>query len=118
MREATWAGGYVAHLPWATVTRGRGRGPTRIAILDNFCWGYTDRPETLGSLVRASLACYDAAVALGTPFISGKDSLNNEYSYLEGGVRKTIQNRSFSGEIPERAFRGIPAARLRRKRLG
>jgi phosphoribosylformylglycinamidine synthase len=68
-----------------------GADPSRIAILDNFCWGYTDRPETLGSLVRASLACYDAAVALGTPFISGKDSLNNEYSYVDGGVRKTIQ---------------------------
>jgi phosphoribosylformylglycinamidine synthase len=68
-----------------------GADPSRIAILDNFCWGYTDRPETLGSLVRASLACYDAAVALGTPFISGKDSLSNEYSYVDGGVRKTIQ---------------------------
>ncbi|HZL90363.1 MAG TPA: phosphoribosylformylglycinamidine synthase subunit PurL [Pirellulaceae bacterium] len=68
-----------------------GADPSRIAILDNFCWGYTDRPETLGSLVRASLACYDAAVALGTPFISGKDSLNNEYSFEGGGLRKTIQ---------------------------
>ncbi|HYW78431.1 MAG TPA: phosphoribosylformylglycinamidine synthase subunit PurL, partial [Thermoguttaceae bacterium] len=56
-----------------------GADPTRIAILDNFCWGTTDRPETLGSLVRAALACYDMAVVLKTPFISGKDSLNNEF---------------------------------------
>jgi phosphoribosylformylglycinamidine synthase subunit PurSL len=56
-----------------------GADPQRIAILDNFCWGNTDRPETLGSLVRAALACYDVATALGTPFISGKDSLNNEF---------------------------------------
>ncbi len=56
-----------------------GADPDRIAILDNFCWGTTDRPETLGSLVRAALACYDVATALGTPFISGKDSLNNEF---------------------------------------
>ncbi|MDZ7617243.1 MAG: phosphoribosylformylglycinamidine synthase subunit PurL, partial [Patescibacteria group bacterium] len=56
-----------------------GADPRQIAILDNFCWGNTDRPETLGSLVRAALACYDVAVALGTPFISGKDSLNNEF---------------------------------------
>ena len=56
-----------------------GADPARIAILDNFCWGATDRPETLGSLVRAALACHDVAVALGTPFISGKDSLNNEF---------------------------------------
>ena len=56
-----------------------GADPQRIAILDNFCWGNTDRPETLGSLVRAALACYDVATVLGTPFISGKDSLNNEF---------------------------------------
>jgi phosphoribosylformylglycinamidine synthase len=56
-----------------------GADPARVAILDNFCWGNTDRPETLGSLVRAALACYDVATVLGTPFISGKDSLNNEF---------------------------------------
>ncbi|HUT90884.1 MAG TPA: phosphoribosylformylglycinamidine synthase subunit PurL, partial [Thermoguttaceae bacterium] len=56
-----------------------GADPSRIALLDNFCWGNTDRPETLGSLVRAALACHDVAVVLGTPFISGKDSLNNEF---------------------------------------
>jgi len=56
-----------------------GADPSKIAILDNFCWGSTDRPETLGSLVRSALACYDLAVELGTPFISGKDSLNNEF---------------------------------------
>ncbi|MHC4399377.1 MAG: phosphoribosylformylglycinamidine synthase subunit PurL [Planctomycetota bacterium] len=56
-----------------------GADPSRVAILDNFCWGNTDRPETLGSLVRAALACHDVAVTLGTPFISGKDSLNNEF---------------------------------------
>ena len=59
-----------------------GADPNRIAILDNFCWGTTDRPETLGSLVRAALACYDVATVLGTPFISGKDSLNNEFRPL------------------------------------
>ncbi len=61
-----------------------GADPARIAILDNFCWGTTDRPETLGSLVRAALACHDVAVELGTPFISGKDSLNNEFRPLSG----------------------------------
>jgi phosphoribosylformylglycinamidine synthase II len=67
-----------------------GAAPNRIAILDNFCWGYTDRPQTLGSLVRAALACHDVAVAFGTPFISGKDSLNNEFSYQHNGERRTI----------------------------
>jgi phosphoribosylformylglycinamidine synthase len=60
-----------------------GADPTRIAILDNFCWGDCERSETLGSLVRAALACYDLAVAWGTPFISGKDSLNNEFRYVD-----------------------------------
>ncbi|PHS02524.1 MAG: phosphoribosylformylglycinamidine synthase subunit PurL [Blastopirellula sp.] len=68
-----------------------GADPSMIAILDNFCWGYTDRPETLGSLVRAAIACNDMAVALGTPFISGKDSLNNEFSYFDdNGKKQTI----------------------------
>jgi phosphoribosylformylglycinamidine synthase subunit PurSL len=68
-----------------------GANPRRIAILDNFCWGDCEKPETLGSLVRAAIACYDVATALGTPFISGKDSLNNEFSYAdESGQRRTI----------------------------
>jgi phosphoribosylformylglycinamidine synthase len=68
-----------------------GANPARIAILDNFCWGDCERPETLGSLVRAAIACHDVAVALGTPFISGKDSLNNEFSYEDAsGTRRTI----------------------------
>jgi phosphoribosylformylglycinamidine synthase subunit PurSL len=67
-----------------------GADPDRIAILDNFCWGYTDRPETLGSLVRAALSCHDTALQMGTPFISGKDSLNNEFSYELNGERQTI----------------------------
>lgn len=65
-----------------------GADPARVAVLDNFCWGYTDRPETLGSLVRAAIACQEVAVALGTPFISGKDSLNNEFSYTDASGRK------------------------------
>ena len=65
-----------------------GADPSRIAILDNFCWGNTDRPETLGSLVRAALACHDLAVAWKTPFISGKDSLNNEFAWVDSSGRK------------------------------
>ncbi len=65
-----------------------GADPSRIAILDNFCWGNTDRPEILGSLVRAALACHDVAVTYGTPFISGKDSLNNEFSFTDSQGNK------------------------------
>ncbi|MFH1925782.1 MAG: phosphoribosylformylglycinamidine synthase subunit PurL, partial [Chloroflexota bacterium] len=53
----------------------------RVALLDNFCWGSAGRPEMLGALVRAAQACYDMSIVYGTPFISGKDSLNNEFEY-------------------------------------
>jgi phosphoribosylformylglycinamidine synthase len=51
-----------------------------IAILDNFCWCSSDEPERLGQLKLAAQACYDYAVAFGTPFISGKDSMFNDFS--------------------------------------
>ncbi|MBL7166336.1 MAG: phosphoribosylformylglycinamidine synthase, partial [Dehalococcoidales bacterium] len=57
----------------------------RVALLDNFCWGDTSRPDMLGALVRATRACHDMALVYGTPFISGKDSLNNEFEY-EGNI--------------------------------
>lgn len=52
----------------------------QIALLDNFCWGNPDKPDRLGGLVRCAQGCYKAAVAFGTPFISGKDSLYNEFA--------------------------------------
>ena len=55
-------------------------------ILDNFSWGNTNKPDRLGGLVRAAQACYDVAKAYGTPFISGKDSLNNEYQTEAGTI--------------------------------
>src|SRR5205085_5163492 len=57
-----------------------GADPKRTAILDNFCWGNVNDPAVLGSLVRAAEACRDVALAFGTPFISGKDSLYNAYT--------------------------------------
>jgi len=62
----------------------------RIAILDNFCGGDPTNPEIMGELVRASQACYDMAVAYGTPFISGKDSLNNQFFDPVTGRKKNI----------------------------
>jgi phosphoribosylformylglycinamidine synthase II len=64
-----------------------GADPARVAILDNFCWGDTDRPEVLGSLVLAAQACHDVAVAYRMPFISGKDSLKNEF---KAGDRRIV----------------------------
>ena len=57
----------------------------RVALLDNFSWGNTNEPQMLGALVRAAQACYDMAINYETPFISGKDSLYNEFEY-EGKI--------------------------------
>ncbi len=51
----------------------------RVALLDNFNWGNPEKPDRLGGLVRAAQGCYRAALDYGAPFISGKDSLYNEY---------------------------------------
>ena len=64
-----------------------GADPDRVALLDNFCWGNPALPDRLGSLVRATQGCHDAALAYGTPFISGKDSLNNEFVDATGQKR-------------------------------
>jgi phosphoribosylformylglycinamidine synthase len=61
-----------------------GADPERIALLDNFCWGDPRRPEVMGSLLEAGRGCYETALFFGAPFISGKDSLNNEYLGSDG----------------------------------
>ena len=61
-----------------------GGDPDRTALLDNFCWGNPEKPEILAGLVKACQACYDIAKVYGTPFISGKDSLYNEYKSISG----------------------------------
>ena len=63
-----------------------GANPARTAILDNFCWPKCDNPEQLGTLVRAAEACYVGALAYRTPFISGKDSLSNQFTTEDGRV--------------------------------
>jgi phosphoribosylformylglycinamidine synthase len=62
-----------------------GADPNRMAILDNFCWPSVDDAQTMGTLVRACEACRDAALAYGIPFISGKDSLHNQFTNSETG---------------------------------
>ena len=59
-------------------------GGRRIAILDNFSWGNPEKEDRLGQLVDACKGCYDGAIAFKTPFISGKDSLYNEYDRGNG----------------------------------
>jgi len=50
-----------------------------LALLDNFCWCSSNEPERLGQLKAAAKACYDYSVGYKTPFISGKDSMFNDF---------------------------------------
>lgn len=62
----------------------------KMALLDNFCWPDPVKSEKnpdgefkLAQLVRAAKALYDFSLLFGTPFISGKDSMKNDYIYGE-----------------------------------
>lgn len=68
-----------------------GADPARIAILDNFCWPSCAKPGNLGALVRAAEGCYDGAKAYRTPFVSGKDSLNNQFTIGKPPDARTIE---------------------------
>lgn len=61
-----------------------GCDPDRIALLDNFCLGSSKDASVIWDLLEMGRACYDGAKAFGTPFISGKDSFNNEYKKNDG----------------------------------
>lgn len=56
-----------------------GADPDKIALLDNFCWCSSFEADRLGQLKLAAKGCYDAAVGYGAPFISGKDSMFNDF---------------------------------------
>ncbi len=59
-----------------------------LAILDNFCWSSSDTPGRLYELKEAARACYDIATAYGTPFISGKDSMFNDFKGFDESGNK------------------------------
>ncbi len=62
-----------------------------LALLDNFCWCDAYNPERLWQLKKAAEACYDFATAFKTPFISGKDSMFNDFKgYDENGEKVII----------------------------
>jgi len=64
VRNVIAAGGHINHL----------------ALMDNFCWSSSNDPQRLGQLKASAQACYDYATKYGTPFISGKDSMFNDFS--------------------------------------
>ncbi|MDG7057250.1 MAG: phosphoribosylformylglycinamidine synthase [Wolbachia endosymbiont of Penenirmus auritus] len=61
-----------------------------LALLDNFCWCDAYDPERLWQLKRTAEACYDFATAFKTPFISGKDSMFNDFKGYDENGKKVI----------------------------
>ena len=64
-----------------------GGDPDYTVILDNYCWGNTRDPQALGELVRATEAVCELAIQYRTPFVSGKDSLHNEFRAGDRTIR-------------------------------
>jgi phosphoribosylformylglycinamidine (FGAM) synthase-like enzyme len=63
-----------------------GADPDMVAIIDNFCWPdplpsekNPDAQHKLAQLVRANKGLYDLAKLYGAPFVSGKDSMKNDF---------------------------------------
>jgi phosphoribosylformylglycinamidine synthase len=63
-----------------------GVNPERIALVDNFCWpdplskkSNPDAYHKMAQLVRACVGLYDAAKTFKAPFVSGKDSMKNDF---------------------------------------
>jgi phosphoribosylformylglycinamidine synthase len=63
-----------------------GADPDQVCVIDNFCWPdplpgekNPDAAHKLAQLVRANQGLYDLAKAYGTPFVSGKDSMKNDF---------------------------------------
>ena len=71
-----------------------GRPESVLALIDNFCWpDPVNHPEYTAALVRACYGMRKAAIELGTPLISGKDSMKNDY-------RGKVQGKEIKISVP------------------
>ena len=93
--------------------------PTRTAILDNFSWGNCERARAArGARARRRAAAATRALAYGTPFISGKDSLNNEFRVGERTIVDPADAADLgAGDRARRAPRGDDGPEGRRQPL-
>jgi len=82
--DSYWGGLWAATEAVANVVA-VGGNPDETALIDNFIWPVPE-PDTLAQLSRAVDACVDFSLALGMPFISGKDSLSSTYRGADGTV--------------------------------
>ncbi|MBC7693330.1 MAG: phosphoribosylformylglycinamidine synthase [Methylotenera sp.] len=68
-----------------------GREDSVFALVDNFCWPDPMQDPAKGAaLVRACYGMKNAAMALGAPFVSGKDSMKNDFRGRLKGADVTI----------------------------
>ena len=63
-----------------------GVNPEKMALVDNFCWpdpiekpSNPDAHHKMAQLVRACEGLYKAALSFRAPFVSGKDSMKNDF---------------------------------------
>jgi phosphoribosylformylglycinamidine synthase len=64
----------------------QGGDPDHCVLLDNFCWPDPEKSSKnqegdykLGQLVKACQGLYDITTCYGTPLVSGKDSMKNDF---------------------------------------
>ncbi|MEO0269364.1 MAG: phosphoribosylformylglycinamidine synthase subunit PurL [candidate division WOR-3 bacterium] len=57
----------------------KGASPDKIVLLDNFCFASPEDKRTLQEIVESVLGAIEGAKFYKVPFISGKDSLYNEF---------------------------------------
>jgi phosphoribosylformylglycinamidine synthase len=74
-----------------------GGDPAQTVLVDNFCWPdplpgphNAHAAHKLGQLVRCAVGLYDAALIFASPFVSGKDSMKNDFigKYADGTPAK------------------------------
>lgn len=89
-----------------------GRAESVLALIDNFCWpDPVEDPGKAAALVRACYGLREAALALGTPFISGKDSMKNDFRGKHEGKQVVI---SVPPTLLVTALARVPDVRLAR----
>lgn len=89
-----------------------GREDSVMALVDNFCWpDPVSDPEKSAALVRACFGLREAALALGAPLVSGKDSMKNDYRGMWKGEKVKI---SVPPTLLMTAIGRVPDTRLAR----
>ena len=78
-----------------------GANPDEMVLVDNYCWPdpipsakNPDAELKLAHLVRASKALYDISLSYGMPFVSGKDSMKNDF------IGKTKEGETVKISVP------------------